>query len=236
LPIVVVSYGAFDDDIGRQLRSLEVDLIETPPPSFAENRSPYVGRYFLKWDAVTKMDARQVVFLDADTFAFADVEPLLRRCVNEDFFAREEISTSRSVHYPKLLGPLVQDCMIKWDIFDALAAEAGGKTLPVFNTGVMIFNNEFHRDVKNHIQLFLAWFDKFEDNPDLFPCWNKHIADEVAVSLSFGSIESFSFGLLQREDAPFYMEYLGGEVAHPGVICHIFGKYYPFFAQEFIHP
>jgi len=94
----------------------------------------------------------QVLYLDCDTFFFADVEQLFRKYQFSQFAAREEVMT-RGSHY----GYNPQ--WIDETGLDQIAAELNVRRVTAFNTGVCMMNRKISFQISDLYEQFLdyAW-------------------------------------------------------------------------------
>jgi hypothetical protein len=200
---------------------------------FKEKAEP---NYFtsLKWLALPdllKIEAESLLFADADTYFFADIMKLFDNCKQVDLYAREEIGTETN---PKLsVGRISFRAKLNHLGFAALARAFKAKKIPVFNTGVMVFNNSFFKRIPDQLPFYKSIMENFLNGRLAYPSDNKKLIDEITASLVFGTMENFNYGLLNREISPWFIEFNEGEVHNPGILMHIFAYHYEEFARRF---
>ena len=116
---------------------------------------------------------------------------------------------------------------------DALARALGARSLPIFNTGVMIFNRGSHRRIGAATADLLDLGARFHAGDLELPCFNRGITEEVCASLVLGRLEPLRWGYLDRADAPFYLEWRARLVGGCGLVMHTWSHYLPFAVVEF---
>ena len=221
IPVQAILFGASSRTFRKELADLGIAVTERPP---VEDR----WRYFLKWIALTEMTDRRLLFLDADTFISQPIELLFRKYGDAHLYAREEWGNART-------GPNYSPTECDWPAFDRIA-EAAGSTgkLPIYNTGVMLFNHGFHTEVAAHLE----WFEEIRaliDGPSAahpYPHSNRHILGEVVSTLVLGRFASLRTRAMSALDAPFFWEIKGQTAERGGVICHVFSARYKDFLRE----
>lgn len=88
------------------------------------------GAFFAKWHAFEYVpDVDEVLFLDADTVLFDDVERFFEQ--DADFVASEETRCGRGAG------------VVDWAATDQIGRASGYDIWPVFNTGVKLFRSGF---------------------------------------------------------------------------------------------
>ena len=66
-----------------------------------------------------------------------------------------------------------------------------------------------------------------------YPCTNQHIMDEIAAAYAMTSVNGFTFGTLDKSDAPFFVE-LDTEGSSSPCVVHIWRvNYKRFLVHEF---
>ncbi|HLG20872.1 MAG TPA: glycosyltransferase [Bdellovibrionota bacterium] len=224
IPIVVFIYGSSIPD--GSLKSLgKLAHLESCA------NVPQDMLTFLKWTSLQKLDADEVLFLDADTFASADVQRLFSLPIRADFLARKEVGTSFN-HSLEYYANFLQRRQIDPEKFCAFASSMNIPVTPVFNTGVMLFQNKTHLKVAENLPFLFRMISRFEENREQYPCDNWHLRDEIAGSLLIGSIPGLTYAQLPKEKVPWYFEYLAGAVKDWGVVMHTLSHHYAVFLRE----
>jgi len=221
IPVQAVLFGAPSRTFRRELADLDVAVTERPA---VEDR----WRYFVKWLALSETAGQKLLFLDADTFISQPIELLFRTYADAHFNAREEWGNARE-------GRNFSPTECDWQAFDRIAGAAGSTcTLPIYNTGVMLFNHGFHTEVAAHLE----WFDEIRaliDGPTAthpYPHSNRHILGEVVSTLVLGRFRSLRAQALSSRDAPFFNEIRGRLAKEAGIVCHVFSASYKDFLCE----
>jgi hypothetical protein len=219
-------YGAPKSSFLRSLEKYDVEIKIC-------RRLPDDQGTYLKWHALNELgNMASVMFVDADTYFFKSATALFKKYQIKDFYAREEAGMSRKKHYSFILGE-IESCQLDHRAYSKLAKRLDAKVGPVFNTGVMIFNNVSHKKVGPILDGIDKLRTQFKRGQLAYPCLNMHIAEEICASLMLGTIKNFKCGLIERRDSPWYVEWKGRDVAQPGFLMHIFTKYYPAFLLDF---
>jgi hypothetical protein len=221
IPVQAVLFGPSSPQFRSELAELDVAVTERPP---VEDR----WRYFVKWLALSETAGRRLLFLDTDTFISRPVELLFQNYADAHFYAREEWGNARE-------GRNFSPGECDWQTFDRIADAAGsmGK-LPIYNTGVMLFNHGFHTEVAAHRE----WFDEIRslfDGPKAtysYPHSNRHILDEVVSALVLGRFPSLRAQAMSALDAPYFREIRGRLETMAGIVCHVFSAGYAEFQNE----
>ncbi len=221
IPVQAVLFGASSRTFRKELADLDVAVTERPA---VEDR----WRYFVKWLALSETAGRRLLFLDADTFISQPIELLFRKYGDAHFNAREEWGNARK-------GRNFSPTECDWRTFDRIADAAGStRKLPIYNTGVMLFNHGFHTEVAAHLE----WFDEIRasiDGPRAthpYPHSNPHILEEVVSTLVLGRFRSLRARPMSMRDAPFFHEIRGGVAKRAGIVCHVFSGRYDNFLRE----
>jgi len=120
------------------------------PGWWALRRHPVLQR----WLALCHIpdEVERVLHLDNDTIFFDSLDDLLSCHQQARVYARKEAS---SRHHPKASDPL----LIDEDRLAALAQRLGGRFVPPFNTGVVLFNHGSWRAVRDQVErvIDLTW-------------------------------------------------------------------------------
>ncbi len=167
-----------------------------------------------------------------DRQVFEAPAALFSKYRSRDFYAREEICTNLK-SYAFVLGELKTN-QIKRPQLARIAKKVKAAEVPVFNTGLMVFNRSSHVKALSALPLMELLRQKFRSGEWPYPSTNVHIADEVCMALAFGTLRNFNWGLLRREDAPWYVEWKGREVDSPGLVLHTWTHFYLGFCNDFL--
>jgi hypothetical protein len=190
--------------------------------------------------------ATQILFVDCDTFFFANVERLFDSYSELDWYARVEPG-SRLCHYgydPEYLDE---------EMLNAIAHEAGARPLVPFNSGVCLLNNRTWTRVTGLADRYLdlAWrllcgavlatptmveadlvvrervlaaASAFDRSRTLrYPSQNLWIIEQVALWLALGLLPDLSQGLLSREAVIQGGEFYDSALREHCVVAHYFG-------------
>jgi len=188
---------------------------------------------FLKWHALRGMENSRVLYVDSDTLFFGDPLKLFRKFKTRDFYAREEYGTRPGVGF-QLLGNSVLEPQIYDKKLKAISLILGFKRRPIFNTGVMLFNNGFAGKMGKRFDEMTEVFRTFVEHPGYYPAENPHLMDEVVSSIVFGRLPRFSYERISKKVSPWYCEWKAGVVSSPGIVMHSWSKYSPYFVREFV--
>jgi hypothetical protein len=220
LPIVVfASAGARLDVTGLG----GVEVVTTGPPW---HRSVHIDT----WHRLSQLGADRVLSLDADTICSQPLEQLFDRYRDHSVYAREELGTQRDGQ-AHLVGSMTVVPQVDWPAFLAQKESLGVADVRIINTGVMLFNNGSCRLIASHLGLLQQVRDDWVSGRRPYPCTNRHIVEELAVSVMLGCEPRFDLALLRRDDAPFYCEARAG-LSGPGVITHIWTGLYRSYLRE----
>jgi hypothetical protein len=187
---------------------------------------------FVKWLPLGELGADAVAYVDADTLFFADPALLFRRYRQRGFYARREVGTAPG-DGRFLIGSLPVFQGVAERELRALAARLAARPLPLFNSGVMIFNRGMHRRVAERVPAMLELGRGFASRRLAYPLHNRGILEEVAASLAMGQLARFDWGFLRREDAPLYIEWRANYVAGRGVVLHTLSQFFLHAVAEF---
>jgi hypothetical protein len=228
LPIYAVITGALPASDHSFLESFGITIVH----GYLE---PGMSLLFLKWRALLELPPhRELLYLDTDTLAFDDPVKFFSLAGGEDFHARAEIACApQGPAYPFLLNAsFITRSMVDHWIFRRIADGLGGESLPVFNTGVMLFRNGSAQRLKHHWKDFLRLDRRFRRKLLPYPCANPHLLEEMVASLVLGTRARFSWSHLPPSSCPCYLEYRG-EYRQPGIILHTWSAFYAACIFEF---
>jgi len=156
---------------------------------------------FLKWLSLPELSEENILFCDADTVFYRDPAALFDRFNKKDFYARREFGTS----WPAFEAEKTMTCyQLKDERFSRLLKMLNLKRMPVFNSGVMLFNRGAHK--KFFFREFLFYYMLFNSLRIPYPAVNSHIMDEIVASLVMGGLTSLRYGFLDKEAVPLYRE------------------------------
>ena len=208
LPIVVfVSGEAAVDE--RNFGDVDVARVEGD-----ESESVYLQ----KWQRLAGLEAERVLYLDVDTVCLRPLELLCRKYVDGDIYARQEAGTQRDSdpaaerRFPE---------QVHWDAFDR---ERPGRGVPVINTGVLLFNHAACSAIAGWLDGVYAIHHDWATGGTEYPCTNRHIMEELAVSSALASHDGPAVRLLDAADAPYYAEV--GADGGAGIVMHVWTGYY----------
>jgi hypothetical protein len=200
------------------------------------NKNPVRDEYLtsLKWFALKdliEIAEERLLFADADTFFFKDIVRFFNIYREFDFYGREEAGTEGNKEEYSI-GQYNFNSNINHKSFENMGSFFKCKKVPIFNTGVMLFNNNFFRKIPEQLIFYESILKSFIDKKLPYPSVSSHIIDEIVSSFMFGKFENFSYGLLDKEIAPWYIELREKEVSNTGSVMHIWNNYYNFFWDE----
>lgn len=261
VPVHLVLYNGASDSIVREADRHRVtvhmagdfasrlrDLI--PRHADPLSRNPSLHKV-LSLHFLTAGDASQILYLDCDTFFFADVLPLFEQYRNHHFYAREEPLSRRS-HYGYRPSYLDEAVLAKTYEAEGLAF------IPPYNTGVFLLNrglsvrlteasgkflgyawrllldmseNEQLAQKCNLVLMFEVWRSlKHADLPPLrYPSSNCWILEEIAMLFTLAGIPGLTHDALLREDVAQNGEYGQLAVSRRPTLVH----YYSVLEQRF---
>lgn len=177
----------------------------------------------LKFVPLMELEAERVLFADADTLFFEDPRTLFDRYARCDVYARREMGTCEGAGIC-LVGttPVFQG--LSHLRLRRIARELRANELPVFNTGLIVFNHGSHRRLAASGKRLNNLAKRFLNGSLAYPCANPQILDEICLSLTLGGIKGLTCGRIRPEDVPFYIEWRAGLVKRRGVVMHTFSN------------
>jgi hypothetical protein len=173
----------------------------------------------------------QVLFLDCDTFFFADVEHLFARYHAHHFCAREEPGSRRS-HYGYDPACIDEDALFE------LAMQEGLVPVPPYNTGAMIFNGGLWNQLAALGDEFLDFTWRLlgarGDKGDrlAYPSSNAWIIEEIAFWLTLGRFPSLTHQAFARDDVAQNGEVAGRIAAYRPLLAHYYTAGEAYFFHE----
>lgn len=220
IPVYVHFYGSPAVDVRAGFEALGATLV-AHDAIFVDHPT------FLKWlplqDEVHR-EHSQLLFLDADTVAYSGLRGLLAKLSERDFYARREIGTEVA-DVPTEIGSLRFAPGLK-SFMGKIRAGLGSADVPVFNTGVMVFNRGMHRLVADMLEEIIELKALFTAGQLPYPSYNQHIMEEIVISLVMGRMHGVTFGLIEQADSPWFLELREKLVPGPGVVLHVWSSYY----------
>jgi hypothetical protein len=222
LPIYVVWAGA----PGAHERAFLEDQGVTWLPTRALKR---MSPTFLKWRAlVHELPATDLLYLDTDTVALGDVERLFELAPGLDFQARREIaSEDDAACYPYMVNAMfVGDSQLDHALYAAVCASLGARVLPLWNSGVMLLRRGLGARVGRCWDDFVRLHRLLCMKRLPYPCRNAHILEEVVAALVLGTLPELSWGLLPRDVAPWFLEYIARDGPAAPLVVHTWNSGY----------
>lgn len=184
---------------------------------------------FLKWDALRYLKEERLLFLDADTIFFNNVGRLFERFKKYDFYAREEIGTREK---RDKIGKTSAPFQLNRRDFSRMVHRLKIPELPIFNTGVMLFNHSIHKRISQ--KLFREYYRKFIKGKMPYPLrFRWAVLNEIVASLVLGGLPHFTYGTLSKVVTPWYMEVKKGVIRKPGIVMHTWTTWYPDYLKYF---
>jgi len=185
---------------------------------------------FLKWLALKDLSEERLLFVDADTIFFDDVNLLFERFGDSDFYARQELCTYDN-------SDMSQDyrhgSLININTFSSLVRMLHIRAVPIFNTGVMLFNHSISKKI--NLEMFESYRANFESGKFSYPCTNRHILEEIVTSLVLGNVKGLNYSIFGKEIIPFFVEWKLRAIKTSGIVMHIWTKAYPLYQQHRIY-
>jgi hypothetical protein len=227
ITIYVAFWGPLPAELRAWLERFDVRILRHP--SAQAPRSPL----FLKWMALGhRFEEAEVVFLDTDTVVHSDISELFQAAGPQDFHARVETACHREP-YPVLSGPgLITASQIDHDLMDRIRHRLHATELPVFNSGIMVFKNGFHRVLATRLSEFERIRSLFLRKRLPYPCSNAHIIDEIVSSLILGRVDEVTWSEIKPDVCPFYIEHRSRNATDSVLATHVWSFYYPAYIFE----
>jgi hypothetical protein len=182
--------------------------------------------YLEKWFRLARIGAERVVFLDADTVCLQPLELLLDRYQAADLYARREAGTQRP---EAQTGDQIFPAQVDWQAFDRQRGLLDGRP-PVVSTGVMVFNHGACRRITRFLGALCTAYAAWSSGSRPYPCTNRHIMEELALSAALGRPGSPTLVCLSLVDVPFYAEVAAG-VPTEAIVLHVWSGLYRSYLQ-----
>ncbi len=235
VPVRIYLFGQLDAGSREELEALSATIVDVGDheahlrmlcsPAMTELLARYpVLHNITCLPMLADEPARQILYVDADTHFFRDVEALFDRATELDVYAREIPGSPRSPH-GRDRGAFDAE------LFAAVAAREGARVVTPFNTGVTLFNHGSWRtlgarvgEVLRDVFRFSVWLSRGvskRDTEDIrylrqhrermvsaedeaaalpYPPDGPCIRDEIAVALAAGRTPHLRVGYFSRHD------------------------------------
>jgi hypothetical protein len=220
IPVFVFIFAKKSFSVPAWLKRYAVEVRHLAP--LAANIYPYL----VKWIPLSGIEADQVLFLDADTYFYDDVEKLFDHYSLKDIYGRRAIGTtygSQKVGSRKITSQLLVHTWKEFHRRRQLTPRA------ILNAGVLIFNRRSHRKVT--FEVIRAAYAELHNGDLPYPSQNTYNRGEIAAAVAFSSL-GLSIGLLSPLRAPYFVEWHQCDVAPSGIVLHIFSENYRDFLRE----
>ncbi len=217
------------------------DKPDTIPPYFALNYSARIKPFeegfdhdmlnawsIHRWYNLKHFDDEfyNILYVDADTIFYHDVQYLFDTYCTHDVYGREEFGFR---HDPNVGGG--RNIREQLDLVESCIFDLGG-TCEVYKhcLGVILLNDGIHRDITARLDELSELMEQFKKNQILLPVPNRRIADQYAVWVIFSRM-GVTEGLFAAQDVTQgWIEEKHTEHFNP-VVCHYTTKK----EQEFAH-
>jgi hypothetical protein len=187
-----------------------INLLENYAPGLDSLRAFPTLHKFLCLDRLPLDDVEQLLYMDCDTYWFADPATLFRRYRTNHFYACAEVGS-------RAFGNWYDPSYLDEDRVAALSSALGLAVLPPFNTGIMLM----HTMMCSRLLALRPWF--LETAARLlagataasatgeqvgtlaalpYPSSNTWLLDEVALWLTLGAIPGLQMGLFAQNEVP----------------------------------
>lgn len=185
----------------------------------------------LKWFSLqylARSTVKRLIYIDGDTIFSGKVDILFERHDVFDFYARIEVGTEkdRGDYY---IGKSLIRAQLNHDAYQQITKQLKAVNVPVFNTGVMLFNHSSFKKIAQRLVFYKSVLRRFQKKSLPYPCLNSHLIDEITASITFGKVRGFTYGVLDKKIAPCYLEFKEKAVKTPGTVMHIwtclYGEY-----------
>jgi len=168
-----------------------------------------------------------ILYVDADTIFYQDVQYLFDTYCTHDVYGREEFGFR---HDPNVGGG--RNIREQLDLVESCIFDLGG-TCEVYKhcLGVILLNDGIHRDITERLDELSELMEQFKKNQILLPVPNRRIADQYAVWVIFSRM-GVTEGLFAAQDVTQgWIEEKHTEHFNP-VVCHYTTKKEQEFARS----
>ena len=168
-----------------------------------------------------------ILYVDADTIFYQDVQYLFDTYCTHDVYGREEFGFR---HDPNVGGG--RNIREQLDLVESCIFDLGG-TCEVYKhcLGVILLNDGIHRDIVERLDELSELMEQFKKNQILLPVPNRRIADQYAVWVIFSRM-GVTEGLFAAQDVTQgWIEEKHTEHFNP-VVCHYTTKKEQEFARS----
>jgi len=168
-----------------------------------------------------------ILYVDADTIFYHDVQYLFDTYCTHDVYGREEFGFR---HDPNVGGG--RNIREQLDLVESCIFDLGG-TCEVYKhcLGVILLNDGIHRDITERLDELSELMEQFKKNQILLPVPNRRIADQYAVWVIFSRM-GVTEGLFAAQDVTQgWIEEKHTEHFNP-VVCHYTTKKEQEFARS----
>jgi hypothetical protein len=188
--------------------------------------------YYLKWYPLPTLHEPRLLFVDADTLFFDNVEKLFRRYQTKDFYARREcgLEPGPSIY---MIGSRSVTTRLDKNKFAKMARALGSKQLPVFNSGVMLFNHSSYKKIYGDGRDFSEIKRQIETRKVPYPHPNRSIEEEFAACMAMGRVKGLTYDLMDHNVSPYFVEWNSAVCKSRGIVMHVWSGFYPHALLEF---
>lgn len=220
IPVYLFFYGNYFDINFILFENMKVNVIKKTGLSKEYSTS-------LKWyslEDLKTIEEERLLFSDADTLFFDDINILLDKCSEGDFYARKEVGTEEDSKITSIGNTHFKN-NFSYKAFNILAKAFQFKPLPIFNTGVMLFNNNIFKKFPEYLDFYNHLHANFLNKKLPYPSMTEHLIDEVLCSIILSKIEA-DCRILDPEISPWYVDFKEKQVSSKGVVMHLWSGYY----------
>lgn len=184
------------------------DLLDKYAPGLDSLRSFPTLHKFLCLDRLPLDNVDQLLYLDCDTYWFADPALLFQRYRTDHFYACAEVGS-------RAFGNWYDPAYLDEDQVAALSSALGLAVVPPFNTGIMLMHTVMCSRLLALRPWFLATAARLLAGSSVaqaagagslaalpYPSSNTWLLDEVALWLSLGAIPGLQMGLFAQNEVP----------------------------------
>lgn len=181
----------------------------------------------LKWlclEDLKELKEERLLFADADTLFFDDLNKLLNKCQDGDFYARKEVGTEEDNKITTIGNSHFLN-NFSYKAFNILAKAFKFKPVPVFNTGLMLFNHNIFKKIPDYLDFYKQLHDNFLNKKLPYPSMTDHLIDEVLSSIILAKMEA-DCRVLDPDISPWFVDFKEGTVSGKGIVMHLWSGYY----------